>query len=171
MKSETDFTRLRAALTREKLPDRLPIAEALDPEIMAEFLGSPICDLKTYVRFWEKAGYDYTVLQVRGQPLADSTQIKISEGILRAHTGESHAAGGTSGICDRESLERYPWIGPESVYYRDVDDAEGHMPDGMKLIVNVGPIFSGTWRCMGMETFSIASVEQPELVKDIVEKM
>ena len=170
-KTETDFARLRAALTREKLPDRLPIAEALDPEIMEEFLGSPIRDLKTYMRFWEKAGYDYTVLQVRGQPLADSTQIKISEGILRAHTGQSHAAADAAGISDRQSFDKYPWIGAEGVYYKDVDDASGCMPDGMKLIVNVGPIFSGTWRSMGMETFSIACVEQPELVKAIVEKM
>ena len=171
MKSDADFTRLKAALTRERVPDRVPIVDGVDPEIMAEFLGSPIGDLKTYVRFWEKAGYDYTVLQVRGQPLADSTQIKISEGILVAHRGESHATGAISGICDWEAFENYAWIGPESVYYEDVDEASGCMPEGMKLIVNVGPIFSGTWRCMGLETFSIACLEQPELVRAIADNM
>ena len=170
-KTEPDFTRLRATLTRERLPDRLPIADGVDPEIKEEFLGTPIRDLKTYVRFRLEAGYDYAVLQIRGQPLADSTQIKISKGILRAHTGESHAAGAVSGIHDWKSFEAYPWIGAESAYYRDVDEASECMPDGMKLIVNVGPIFSGTWRCMGMETFSIACLEQPELVKAIVENM
>jgi len=41
----------------------------------------------------------------------------------------------------------------------------------MKLIVNVGPLFSGIWRCMGLENFAIACVEQPDLVGRIAAKM
>lgn len=167
-----DFERLVAAITRARLPDRVPLAEGgIDPAIMAAFLGRPVNDLPTFVEFWRRAGYDYAVLEVRGQPLADSAQVRIGGGVVRAHSQHSQTTGAAKGIHDRQSFESYPWIGIEGAYFGDVDRVAPCLPDGMKLIVNVGPIFSGIWRCMGMETFAECCVEQPELVAAIAQKM
>lgn len=169
---EPSFDRLRAAIVRDRLPDRVPMAEGgVDVNIMEAFLGRPIDGLKTYAEFWRQAGYDYVILQVRGQPLADSAQIAISEGRLRAHRQASESTGAVGQVVDWRAFEAYPWIDMNGVYLKDVDEMERCLPDGMKIIVNVGPIFSGTWRCMGLETFSLACGEQPDLVKAVVDKM
>ena len=167
-----DFTRFYDAISRRKLPDRLPLGEgAVAFEVMAAFLGRPISDLATYVRFWEEAGHDYTVLQLRGQWLSDSFQIKIDAGVLKhpnpAASASTYSAGA---ITDEQTFAAYPWIDMSGVYFNDVDNVEGLLPDGMKLIVNIGPLFGGIWRSMGLETFAIACIEQPDLVRAIADK-
>ena len=169
---EPDFERFKAAITRDRLPDRLPLGEgAVAFDVMEAFLGHPVTDLSVYCGFSEKAGYDYVVLQIRGQWLSDSFQIKINEGVLTFDGAQTASTFESGGVHDEASFESYPWIGPEGVYYKDVDDVEEHLPDGMKLIVNVGSLFSAAWRCMGMEVFSIAGIENPGLVEAVVEKM
>ena len=152
-----DFGRIRAAVSRACLPDRIPTAEvAIDMEIVAAFMGRPV-DLATYASFWSEAGYDYVLLQVRGQPLADSYQVKIAEGQLDLHGPEVSVAGfATAAIHDEQSFEAYPWISPQEVYYRDVDLIRTLLPDSMKLIVNCGPIFQFFFPGMGLEALSIA---------------
>ena len=153
------------------MPDRLPIAEVgVDCEIMEAYLGRPITDLAMYAAFWKEAGYDYVLLEVRGQWLSDSFQVKIPE--VMSHPEEAHTASTFSSLLtDEQSFEAYPWIGPEDVFYRDVDMIEEYLPDGMKLVVSLGPIFSGIWRCMGLESFSFACVENPQLVTMVARKI
>ena len=169
--SKPDFERFRAAVTRERLPDRIPTAEVgIDMEIVADFLGRPV-DLESYASFWGEAGYDYVLLQVRGQPLADSSQIRIAEGQL-SHHGQAASVStfGTGAIRDEQSFEAYPWIGREDVYFRDVDEIREFLPEGTKLVVNCGPIFQFFFRAMGIEELSIATVENPELLGAVAEK-
>lgn len=170
--SRPDFRRFHAAVTRERLPDRVPNAEVfVDIEVMEVFLGRPITDIKTYASFWEKAGYDYALLQVRGQPIYDSRQIKIAEGILTSHMPTTVSTDGTSGIQDEKMFNEYPWIGPQDVYYKDMDMIRYYLPDGMKLIVSHGPQFQSLFRIMGIEALSIALVENPQLISAIAEKV
>ena len=168
---QPDFSRFRAAMTRERLPDRIPTAEVgIDMEIVAAFLGRPV-DLKSYASFWAQAGYDYVLLQVRGQPLADSHQVKIAEGQMALHGAEeSVSTFGTAAIRDEQTFEAYPWIGPQDVYYRDVDQIREHLPEGAKLVVNCGPIFQFFFRAMGIEELSIAMLENPDLLGAIAAK-
>lgn len=167
-----DFQRFHDAVSREQLPDRIPNAEAhIGFDVMEAFLGCPVHDIETYVSFWEKAGYDYVVLQVRGQPIYDSFQIKIAEGVLISNVKTATVSTyGSSHIHDEETFSTYPWIGPGDVYFRDVDLLKDRLPDGMKLIVNHGPQFQSLFRIMGIEALSIASVENPELISAIAEK-
>ncbi len=168
-----DFQRFHDAVTKEQLPDRIPNAEIeVDIKVMEAFLGRPITDLETYVSFWEKAGYDYVLLQVRGQPIFDSFQIKIAEGALTSNVQTATVSTyGSSCLNDEETFLKYPWIGPGDVYYRDVDMIKDLLPDGMKLIVNHGPQFQSLFRIMGIEALSIASIENPELIRSIAEKV
>ncbi len=149
----------------------------VDPEIMEAKLGRPVENLADYVSFWKTTGYDYALLFVRGQPLPDHFyQVKVGGTRKDLAFGPHSAASCRSfdvrdGIKDEQSFERYPWIGPESVYYDEVDAIREYLPDGMKLIVSQGPLFSGIWRVMGMEAFSIALFENPGLIEAIAEKL
>ena len=167
-----DFGRLEAAVTRRRLPDRVPTAEVgIDMEIVEAFVGRPL-DLPAYTSFWAEAGYDYVLLQVRGQPLADSHQVKIAEGRLALHGNEATVSTfGTARITDEQSFDAYPWIGPQDVYYRDVDLIRDHLAEGMKLVVNCGPIFQFFFRAMGIEALSIAMVDNPDLLRAIAERV
>ena len=138
---------------------------------MEAFLEQPITDIKTYTSFWEKAGYDYALLELRGQPIYDSSQIKIAEGIRTSVTPTTVATDGTSGIKDEKMFDEYPWIGPEDVYYKDIDMIKDCLPDGMKLVVNHGPQFQSLFRIMGIEALSIASIENPELLSAMADKV
>ena len=122
----------------------MPVAEVeVDFEVMEAFIGRPISGLDALCDFWKAAGYDYALLQVRGQWLSDSFQIKVSEGLLHGDVHDTASTFAGAGVTDQAGFEAYPWIGPEGLYLRDVDLIEGIMPDGMKLVVTVGPIFSG----------------------------
>ena len=169
---EPDFERIRTVVARSGLPDRVPTAEVgIDIEIIEQFMGRPV-DLPTYASFFAEAGYDYVLLQVRGQPLADSFQVRIAEGQLALHGPEASVSTfGTAVIHDEQSFEAYPWIGPQDVYYGDVDRVRDHLPDGMRLIVNCGPIFQFFFRAMGVEAMSIAMIESPDLLNAIAEKV
>ena len=168
-----DFQRFHDAVTREQLPDRIPNTEVeVDIEVMEAFLGRPITDIETYVSFWKKAGYDYVLLQIRGQPIFDSFQIKIAGGVLTSNVQTATVSTyGSSLIHDEETFRKYPWIGPGDVYYKDVDMIRNLLPDGMKLIVNHGPQFQSLFRIMGIEALSIASIENPELIRAMAEKV
>ena len=128
--------------------------EIIEKHLKAK-VGRPITDIGTYASFWLEAGYDYALLQVRGQPLADSAQIRIGEGLHKTHTYTTSSTNEAGPITDQRSFEEYPWIGPRDVYYRDVDLLKDHLPDGMKLIVNHGPIFQSLFRMMGMEVLEL----------------
>ena len=60
---------------------------------------------------------------------------------------------------------------PQDVYYKDVDLTKDHLPDGMRLIVNRGPQFQSLFGMMGIEALPIASVDDPELIQAIADKV
>ena len=96
----------------------------------------------------------------------------MAEGQLTFHGPEATISTfATAKIKDEQTFEAYPWIGPGDVYYKDVDLIRDHIPDGMKLVVNHGPIFQSLFRMMGIETLSIAAVENPGLVRAIADKV
>ncbi len=170
-----DFDRFLDVVTRRRLPDRVPLVDgAVDPEIMDAFLGRPVANVRDFVEFWKTAGYDYIILYIRGQPIPDhSVQFKIGQRHVEplAHGASTSTFDVAMGVKDEEGFETYPWVGPEDIYYDDVDAVRDELPDGMKLVVCQGPLFSGIWRMMGMETFSTACVENPELVRAISNKI
>ena len=168
-----DFNQFAAAVTRERLPDRLPSSELdVAVEIMAQFMGQPIRNVRDHANFWRAAGYDYAVLYIMGQPIPDHFYQDIVGQPTPGH-GESATAGtfAVAGVKDEKSFAEYPWHAPEEVYYRDVDMIADCLPEGMKLVISQGPLFSGMWRLMGLEQFAIACLEQPALIQAIAEKL
>ena len=165
-----DFSRFRAAITRESVPDCVPFGENdIDHEIMSAFLGQRVHDLESYVSFWVKAGYDYVLLEIRSQFISDSYQKKLSDGVLFAETDQ--AAGASVGfVTDEQSFLSYPWTRPEEVYYRDIDLVKDHLPDQMKVILSIGPLYNGVQRVMGMDSFVTAYAENHQLLSMVIGK-
>ena len=167
---QSDFSRFRAAITRESLPDTVPFGENdIDFGIMDALLGAPVRDLKSYVSFWHKTGYDFVLLEIRSQYISDSFQKKIAEGVLSAEIDRTHTAW-TGRVSDEESFLSYPWTEPEEVYYRDIDLVRNWLPDEMKVILSIGPLYNGVQRVMGVDSFVTAYAENPELLSAVIDK-
>ncbi len=168
-----NFENFRLAISREGLPSHVPIGENDIPiTVMEAFLGEPINDIPTYVSFWQKAGYDYVLSEIRGQFIADSFQVKIAEGIKdMPEWPKSVSTFETGCVKDEKTFNEYPWIGPQDAYYKDMDLIAQHLPEGMKVILCQGPIFSGMMRIMGLETMCHAIFENPQLIKAVADKM
>lgn len=168
-----NFEDFRLAVTREALPSHVPIGENDIPiTVIEEFMGHQINDIPTYVSFWQKAGYDYVLSEVRGQFIADSFQVKIAEGVKEMpERPKSVSTFETGCVKNEETFNQYPWIGPQDAYYKDMDLIGQNLPDGMKVMLCHGPLFNGMMRIMGLETMCMAIFENPGLIKAVAEKI
>jgi uroporphyrinogen decarboxylase len=167
-----NFDRFQTAISRRSMPDRIPNAENdVDWTVMEAYIGRLIRDIKSYVSFWPQAGYDFVLSEVRGQPIADSPQIRIAEGYFRHLSDEASVpTWAASRITDEKSFEQYPWIGPEGVYYKDLDLIKNYLPDGMKVMAVHGPLFQHLFRIMGIETLSLTMVDNPALIQAMADR-
>ena len=171
-KDQADFERFRAAVLGDE-PDRVPVSEGhIDTEIKQAFLGREIAAPEDDVAFWHAAGYDYVVMRVGGQPVPDVS----AEGgkAFAAQGGPSHRWAppmnqGT--VTSWEEFEAYGYLTADDVDFSRIDVYARALVEGMRVIVNVGPLFSGAWRTMGLEAFSVATVEAPDLLRAVHDKL
>ena len=148
--------------------DFVPLMElGVHPKIKERFLGHPIQSLQDEVEFSYKAGYDYVKLQpivdFNPQKLGAQTEEKPLDGTLSynwAHEGQGL-------ITSFDDLERYVFPRPEEIDYSRFEQIKQYLPEGMGVIGQYGDIFTMTWELMGMEAFSLALFENPELVKTL----
>src|SRR4030067_462587 len=68
-------------------------------------------------------------------------------------------------------FEAYPWPKPEDISYRAIEYLNTVAPDGMKICVNLGGIFENTSWLMGLQSFSYALFDQPDLIDAISQKV
>ena len=165
MKMTTDFERIRKVLMLEGEPDRVPLAELIiDTVIQEQFLGRKILSIKDSIEFWQKAGYDYIRIVPPYTFNMEKTMIKSDDG--RTWPDES------KGIINTiEDFEKHKWQKLREIDFSCYEISSKNMPEGMKIIIGAGDIFTHTWELMGFENFSIATVENPELVKLLFEKI
>ena len=164
-----DFGRVRKALLLQGEPDYVPQGELwIDNTIMSKFLGRQVntwCeDTEEIIEFWHRAGYDYAhiVPTYRFPKLSDNAE-EIGYGSQTAvdeHTGM---------INSWEDFEHYQWPKVESIDYGPVERAIKILPEGMKLISGTFEgVFEVSWMIMGFETFALKLIEDPELVRAVV---
>lgn len=170
---DPDFERLRITLMREGEPDRVPNAELhVDWQIKEAFLGRPIETIQDDVDFWYRAGYDYIYLRANyeyrmvGDGLADEDHIYAGDMQVTEWAGDE-----TSLVSSWEDYENYPWPDPETIDYSNLVECAGCLYPGMKIISGVGGIFTRVWRIMGFDTFSFATVDQPDLVAELFRRV
>jgi uroporphyrinogen decarboxylase len=171
------FERFLTAINRKE-PDRLPAAENwVDPEVKRAFLGKPVLNLKDEVEFWVAAGYDFVALDTDLYAAPE-----IQNRIVQSHTNtaetyqtrreernwvSSHA----TVIRTWEDVARFPWPRADAVDLSAYEEIPTLLPDGMKVVVTLGHLFTAAWQMMGFEDFCVALLDDPALVKNIIDRL
>jgi uroporphyrinogen decarboxylase len=188
-----NFDNLRRNLLRQGEPAYVPLIEfGVDDDVKSAFLGRPVQTLEDEVEFWYEAGYDFVSLQTGIRTLfwpGYSVSEKVGERGLRGipqlhvHTRTNYstyvdqerdmgwATEGKGVITNLEELERFPWPDPERMDLSVFDEVNQYLRPGMKVIANLGYIFTASWWLMGLETFCIALHEQPELIRRLYDRI
>jgi uroporphyrinogen decarboxylase len=187
-----DFGRLRQALMRYAVPDRLPLFEIrIDDEVVSALLGETVHnpgymgrralgtggasreDIERYVRQLVRAyyhlGYDYVPVPVylpMGSPMLlgrDTATLERAKG--RAWVDETRGP-----IADWEDFEGYGWCELVEVDLYAVEYAARILPAGMALIVFTRGVMEWLMRLIGFEPLCFALVDDPALVEAVAER-
>lgn len=186
---KTDFERLKAALNHQE-PDYVPIFEmGIEPEIKQQFMGRPVKGYVEEIEFYQTAGYDVypvslTVVSVSKSTLEDTRKDSSQTGVqIRSHTTSTYKAEleayterywaemHKGVITTKEEFEAYPWPNPDGLDFSILDEVGALLPPGMKIGVVIGKVFTGVWFMMGMETFMLAYIDDPELIEMMYSKI
>jgi uroporphyrinogen decarboxylase len=183
---DTNFERVRRAMLRQGEGDRVPLFEiSIHPDIKAAILGRPITSPQDEVDFWRVAGYDFVSIRagvrsvVRGfHPVVEEwRRLRQDDVDLQKSTGWAVKEAGI--IQDRKDLETFPWPHAEAFGgYKDYAEMAPYLealsaclPPNMKLLVQLGYLFMGAWQLMGFEHFCIQLKRDPQLVKDVIDRL
>jgi uroporphyrinogen decarboxylase len=194
MNRKPDFQNLRRALTRECEPDYVPIVElGVDYDVKCAFLGRPVRSLADEVEFWHRAGYDYVPMQAGIRKvfwpghISSEKNAADHDPVSEARLGRTNrvryslyreqdrnmswAEEGTGAISNLDDFERYPWPDPATADFSAFDQIKPLLPPGMRVMVNIGCVFTSAWMLMGMENFFLALKEQPELIRRLYDRI
>ncbi len=184
-KRTPNFENLRVALLRQGEPAYVPIVElGVDYDVKCSFLGRPISTLADEVEFWARTGYDFVPFQagIRTvfwpgiiENMAESQLHRRTHERYSVYTEEDRqilwADEGKGVISNIEEFERFPWPDPDRMDFSEFEEVKPLLPSGMKVMVNLGSIFTAAWMLMGMETFCAALSTQPQLVRRIYDRI
>jgi uroporphyrinogen decarboxylase len=180
-KPDPDFGRLLKVLRRQGEPDRVPFLELLhDAEIMEAVLGrSPVWTpgqplteeaMGNRIEFWRRLGYDFLTLGIMvplGGRIAQADDTAELPKQKRGWIDESKGL-----LTSRADFETYPWPDPERTPdYRPLELAARLLPEGMKLIGSTSGVFEHLTWLMGYETMSVALLDDPQLIQDVVDRV
>jgi uroporphyrinogen decarboxylase len=189
-----DFTNLRRTLLRTGPPGPVPFIELfIDPGLIQAILGESVSwdlllaahwnpsegaevlrkALDAVLRFCGRQDYDYVwgwtglrFPRVNYQVAKDSATTANWSSGARFWQDE-----GTGPIQSWADFEAYPWPRAEHISYAALEYLERTLPDGMKISVNIGGIFEESSWLMGLQSFSYALHDQPELVAAICQRV
>ena len=171
-----DFDRF-VATVRGGHGGRVPVAEALvDNVTKAAILGRRILNLADDVAFWEKAGYDFVCLPSGlldpGQTVGAGRPLGARQDGYDVDPGVVHWADEGQGQIRRlADVEAYPWPSVEDLIPDHLVGVDPLLPDGMKVVVTTGKVFTAAWQLMGFESFCFAIYDSPSLVETLLERI
>jgi uroporphyrinogen decarboxylase len=151
-----DFTRLRKVLTRDGLPDYVPLYELfLNQGVMERLLGKKITDRASTVGFYYKAGYDYV-------PVWPNFHMEL---------GSLVDASGGYPISDWKSFYAYVWPEPSSICLTDMESVRQILPGGMQMIAQNHGMFETVQMLTGYENLCYLLKDDPELVEAVFSRV
>ncbi len=177
-----DFERIMKTANHEE-PDRVPLCEVLvEYPIQSQFLGREVtdADLESQVEFWVKAGYDFIPLTAGMMKPGKVTQDSAISQVIREDVlADSVAADDdtawnleyTSFISDRRAFEEFPWETAARADMSEFHAVKDMLPEGMKVIVVSGKIFTLSWMLMGFENFSVSLLTDEPFLTDVMDKI
>jgi uroporphyrinogen decarboxylase len=129
--------------------------------------------IEMYVRFCRETGYDY-VFMVTGFSLPRTFQVAADTAASQNWPdGQRYWIDQTRGpIQNWEDFEAYPWPKPEELRHVGLEYVNAIMPEGMKAAAFMfGGVFENSAQLMGLESFSYALRDQPDLVEAICQRV
>ncbi len=196
LKKEPNFEHLRKVLLKETTEGPVPIIEySCDPELMVSAVGwkdfpidiakaimwgvSHVGNLKVSwvglqflelaLAFSKAVGYDY----VTTYPHIPFPRTYHKADLKEEHGGKWRAwEDETVGLIpDRAAFEAFPWPSTDEIGLFSVKYMAKRMPPGMKLMIYQHGIFADLKLLMGLENFAVKTIDDPDLVVDIAEKL
>ncbi len=184
-----DFANLRKALLREGEPERVPSFElSIDRSIKQQFLGHDVGSVEAEAEFFMQAGYDFVPLTmgirqttrgettgVMGAAPAQTSVLKPAEAqynpFEEGTTTRMWAEEGEGIIQTQADFDNYDWPDPGDFTYENLDLLGRILPEGARVIINVGAVFTASWMFMGMESFCMAIADGSDLVLRLIERV
>jgi uroporphyrinogen decarboxylase len=198
MDPQPDFENLRRTLLCEGPPGPVPLFEIFaDPGMVEAVLGEKfpvnlhryieepdlisssdeleglMKSIEMYVRFCRETGYDY-VFMVSGFSLPKTFKTaNDAAGALNWPDGQRYWVSEAGGpIQNWEDFERFPWPRAEDLRHAALEYVNALVPDEMKVAAFMyGGVFENSAPLMGLESFSYALRDQPDLVEAICERV
>lgn len=182
MDIKPDFERIRKTVGHHE-PDRVPLCEVLvEYPIQSKFLGREVTadDLESQLEFWIKAGYDFIPITIGmmapGKVTDESDITKVIRDVMLkdspdALNKEASSLEYTSFINNRADFERFPWEAAANLDFSKIYKVKEMLPEGMKVIVTSGKIFTLTWMLMGFNSFATSLIMDEQLVADVFRKV
>jgi uroporphyrinogen decarboxylase len=184
-----DFANLEKALRCQGEPKYVPMFDGtIAEDIKDRLLGKPSGSAAAEVEFSIKAGYDYVPLTIgfrqtmRGETTGIMGAKEVKTAILKAAQAHYNpfqeemgtrmwAEEGSGVIRDQASFDNFDWPDPDEFSYATVEEIGRLLPPNMKIIVNVGYVFTGPWMLMGLENFCIALASKEELPRRVIDRV
>jgi len=195
-KTTYDWDHLEKVLRRETKEGPVPLIELFpDAEIMSEVTGidypaaravelftnaGQLIDdqealdmgirlIELNIAFNKAIGYDY-VTMIPIVPLTKTRrELAADEDPRRQKRAWKEEGQGI--ITSRAEYEEYKWPALDQVSLLPLDYAAGCIPAGMKIMVMYNGIYEDLSELMGTQHMAIKSIEEPELVEDILEQL
>ncbi len=174
IKPKPDFSRLLKAFKRKEMPDRVPFFEIysnIEEAVAGGKVKKSECKndleyaIKLTVEHNYRLGYDYCWLR---SPFYFERPGR--HGGLTTEGKRDYIQSEDSLIKNDEEFEKYPWQDMNKVDYSRLDIMKNLLPEGMKIIPrSPGGVFENTTWIMGFTQFSFALVENPGLIKKVVD--
>jgi uroporphyrinogen decarboxylase len=195
---QPDFENLRRTILRQGPPGPVPFFELFADPGMVEavleekfpvdlhrYIEEPTLDiagdelpglmksLDMYVRFCYETGYDY-VFMVTGFNLRRSFKVAAdTAGVQNWPDGQRYWQDEAEGpIQNWADFEAYPWPKAEDLNHLALEYVNTRVPEGMKIAAfGFGGIFENSTWLMGLQSFSYALHDQPDLVEAICQRV
>lgn len=172
---QPDFDRFRDTLLLQAAHRRPPLFDFhVDAAHKAQVLGQPVSTPGADAEFWRRAGYDYvqcTIHAVVEEVVAAAD--KGRDGA--ASIGEQHSVVHS---LDQFRSRRWSWQAAaegDLACVRDrlewLQELVRVLPDGMRILLHNGDVFTNAWMLMGFDAFCFASVQDPELVRTLMNSL
>lgn len=158
-----------AILGTEFPVDRVPEFSKPGPRPTLEQMWYGFKLMNMAIDFYKGMGYDYVIMP----PiiLLPRTEMHLRNnpqqgGMVRAWQNEHEGL-----IRNRKDFEQFPWPSPKHINMFSINYTYWRIPKSMKIIAYIIGIFEDLRCLLGFEQMAIKSIEEPDLVSDILDRL
>ena len=168
--AEPNCGRLINTLLRRELPERVPFMELYqDDEIRAAILGRPMSKMEDLVELQLRLGYD--TIPFRMSPPFRMARCGAEDTAQLSRGERSWVVESLGTIKSREEFESYTWPEVDQSIPSRLEYAQHVLPEGMGITLQTSGVLENSIRVMGYQAFSEALYDDPQLVRDVADRV